>query len=101
MRMSSKYTTIKELVKGHKMSSINLMKVVGEFIKPKTLFRLESFLPYISLFYGDLMVVKIQINITKVLGPLDLFNKVINSGNWVPIPIYDFVRGFVINENSP
>jgi hypothetical protein len=35
MRMSSKYTTTKELVKGHNTSSINLMKVVGEFVKPK------------------------------------------------------------------
>jgi hypothetical protein len=33
--MSSKYTTTKELVKGLNTSSINLMKVVGEFIKPK------------------------------------------------------------------
>jgi hypothetical protein len=33
--MSSKYTTTKELVKGINTSSINLMKVVGAFIKPK------------------------------------------------------------------
>jgi hypothetical protein len=35
MRMSSKYTTTKKLVKGLNTSSINLMKVVGAFIKPK------------------------------------------------------------------
>jgi hypothetical protein len=35
MRMSSKYTTTKELVKGLNTSSINLMKVVGAFVKPK------------------------------------------------------------------
>jgi hypothetical protein len=35
MRMSSKYTTTKELVKGINTSSINLMKVVGEFVEPK------------------------------------------------------------------
>jgi hypothetical protein len=35
MRMSSKYTTTKELVKGLNTSSINLMKVTGAFIKPK------------------------------------------------------------------
>jgi hypothetical protein len=35
MRMSSKYTTIKELVKGLNTSSINFMKVVGAFVKPK------------------------------------------------------------------
>jgi hypothetical protein len=35
MRMSSKYTTTKVLVNGHKISSIILMKVDGEFVKPK------------------------------------------------------------------
>jgi hypothetical protein len=35
MRMSSKYTTKKELGKGLNTSSINLMKVVGAFFKPK------------------------------------------------------------------
>jgi hypothetical protein len=33
--MSSKYTTTKELVKGLNTSFINLMKVVGAFVKPK------------------------------------------------------------------
>jgi hypothetical protein len=35
MRMSSIYTTTKELVKGLNTSSINLMKVFGAFVKPK------------------------------------------------------------------
>jgi hypothetical protein len=35
MRMSSKYTTRKDLVKGLNTSSINLMKVVGAFVRPK------------------------------------------------------------------
>jgi hypothetical protein len=35
MRMSSKYTTAKDLVKGLNASSINLMKVAGVFVKPK------------------------------------------------------------------
>jgi hypothetical protein len=35
MRISSRYTTTKELVKGHNISSIILMKVVGSFFKPK------------------------------------------------------------------
>jgi hypothetical protein len=35
MRMSSKYTTTKDLVKGLKISSIILMKVVGEFVNRK------------------------------------------------------------------
>jgi hypothetical protein len=33
--MSSKYTTTNEFVKGRNISSIILMKVVGEFVKPK------------------------------------------------------------------
>jgi cyanate permease len=35
--MSSKYTTTKELVKGLNSSSTNLMKVVGAFVKPKSM----------------------------------------------------------------
>jgi hypothetical protein len=35
MRISSKYTTTKELVKGLNTSSINLMKMVGAFVKTK------------------------------------------------------------------
>jgi hypothetical protein len=35
MRMSCKYTTKKELVKGLNTSSINLMKMAGEFVKAK------------------------------------------------------------------
>jgi hypothetical protein len=33
--MSSRYTTTKELVKDHKILFIILIKVVGEFVKPK------------------------------------------------------------------
>jgi hypothetical protein len=40
MRMSSKYTTTKELVKVLNTSSINLMKVVGAFVNPKGMTRL-------------------------------------------------------------
>jgi hypothetical protein len=35
MRMSSRYTTTKVLVKGRRISSIILIKVVGAFVKPK------------------------------------------------------------------
>jgi hypothetical protein len=37
MRMSSKYTTTKDLVKGLNTSSINLMKFVGAFVKTKSM----------------------------------------------------------------
>jgi len=33
--MSSKYTTMNELVKGHKIFSISFMRVAGEFVNPK------------------------------------------------------------------
>jgi hypothetical protein len=35
IRMSSKYTTTNELVNGHKISSISLIKVEGAFFNPK------------------------------------------------------------------
>jgi len=35
IRISSKYTTTNELVNGHKMSSISLMKVGGAFVNLK------------------------------------------------------------------
>jgi hypothetical protein len=35
MRISSRYTTTKVLVNGHRISSIILMKVAGEFVRPK------------------------------------------------------------------
>jgi hypothetical protein len=62
--MSSKYTTTKELVKGLNTSSINLMKVVGAFVKPKGMtshskrpsLDLKGCLPYISWFDGNLVV---------------------------------------------
>jgi len=34
IKISSKNTTVYELVKGRKMSSISLMKVVGVFVNP-------------------------------------------------------------------
>jgi hypothetical protein len=48
MRMSFKYTTTKELVKGLNISSINLMKVVGAFVKPKGMTN-HSKIPYLDL----------------------------------------------------
>jgi hypothetical protein len=46
--MSSRYTTTKELVKGLNISSINLMKVVGAFFKPKGM-TIHSKRPYLDL----------------------------------------------------
>jgi hypothetical protein len=66
-----------------------------------TFFTLESSLPYISIFYGDLVVVKLQINITKVLGLLELVEKVVYSGNWVSILNCDFAQISIINTEFP
>jgi hypothetical protein len=57
----------------------------------KTLFGLESNLPYISLFYGDMVVVKIQFNLTEVLASLELVKKIFDLGNWVSILDCDFI----------
>jgi hypothetical protein len=87
MSISSRYETTKELVKGQNMFSINLIKFVGVFIKPKgmtihskipSVFRIESILPYISPFYWDLVVARVHINLTKVLVSLELVEKVVN-----------------------
>jgi hypothetical protein len=67
MRMSSKYTTTKVLVKGHRISSIILIKFVGAFVKPKGMtnhskrpsFDLKADLPYIYPFYWDLVVARL------------------------------------------
>jgi hypothetical protein len=37
------------------------------------------------------MVVRIQINLTKVIFPLDLIKEIIDSGNHVLVPDCDFI----------
>jgi hypothetical protein len=76
--MSSRYTTTKLLVNGHRISSIILMKVARAFVKPKGMtnhskrpsFDLKADLPYICLFYWDLVVARLQINLTEVFSPM-------------------------------
>jgi hypothetical protein len=51
----------------------------------KNFFSLECSLPYICLFYGDLVVVKLHINLIKVFGPLEMINEIVNLGNRVSI----------------
>jgi hypothetical protein len=57
----------------------------------KTLFGLEGSLPYICIFYWDLVVARLQINITEVFIPLELVKDIINSRNFVPVPDCDFI----------
>jgi hypothetical protein len=45
-----------------------------------TIFGLEGSFPYISLFYWDLMVVGLQINLIEVFIPLELVKEIVNQG---------------------
>jgi hypothetical protein len=53
------------------------------------------------MFYWDLVVYRIQINIAEVVGPRELIKEVINSGNQVLVSDCDFIQGLVINVESP
>jgi hypothetical protein len=56
-----------------------------------TFFGIEISLPYIILFHWDLVVARLQVNLTEKIGSLELVMKVINLGNWVRVPDCDFV----------
>ena len=81
MRMSSIYTITKVLVKVRRISSIILIKVVGARLQINLQIK----------FYWDLVVAKLQINITKVFGPCELIKEVADSGNRVPFFYCDFI----------
>jgi hypothetical protein len=49
------------------------------------------------LFYQDLVVVKLQINLTEVFGPRELIKDIVDSGNQVPVSDCDFIQGLIIN----
>jgi hypothetical protein len=57
----------------------------------KALFGLEGSLPYIGLLYCDLVVARLQINLTEVFGPIELVKEIINLGNWVLVSECDFI----------
>jgi hypothetical protein len=52
------------------------------------------------MFYWDLVVARLQINLIEVFGPRELIKEVLDSGNQVPVPDYDFIQGLVINVES-
>ena len=62
---------------------------------------LEGSLPYICLFYQDLVVAKLQINLTEVFSPPELIKEVVDSGNRVPFSDCDFIQSPIINAKSP
>ena len=47
------------------------------------------------------MVARFQINFAKELGSLELVKEVVNSRDQVPIPDYDFIKGSLIDTESP
>ena len=49
------------------------------------------------LFYWDLVVARLQINLTEVFGPCELIKEVVDLGNRVPVSDCDFIQGSVIN----
>jgi hypothetical protein len=65
-----------------------------------TFLGLEGGLPYICLFYRDLVVDKLHININEVFGPCELIKEVIDLGNQVPVSNCDFIQSLVINPES-
>jgi hypothetical protein len=67
----------------------------------KAFFRFEGCFPYISLFYQNLVVARLQINLTKELGTLKLIKKIINLGDQVSVLDNDLVQGSIINTESP
>ena len=52
------------------------------------------------MFYRDLVVDRLQINLTEIFGPRDLIKEVIDSGNRVQVSDYDFIQSSVINAES-
>jgi hypothetical protein len=107
--MSSRYTTTKVLVNGHRISSIILMKVAGAFVKPKGMtnhskrpsFDLKAIFHTSVCSIEDLVVARLQINLTEVFGPRDLIKEVVYSRNRVPVSDCDFIQSPIINVESP
>jgi hypothetical protein len=80
------------------ISFIILMKVAGEFFKPKGMTN-HSNRPSFDLkvvFYTyvcsmELVVARLQINLTEVFVPLEMIKEFVDSGNQVLVPECDFI----------
>ena len=51
----------------------------------------EGGIQYIYGLYWNLVIARLQIDLAKILGPLELIQKVTNLWDWIPIPDNDFV----------
>ena len=67
----------------------------------KSFLWLEGGIPYIFLFYRDMVVARLQINLTQVFVPHELIKEVIDLWNQVSFSYYDFIQSLVINAESP
>ena len=67
----------------------------------KTFLALKGSFLDISFLNWYLVVGQLQINLPKILAPLELVKKIINPWNWIPIPKYDFVESFRIRKHAP
>jgi hypothetical protein len=66
-----------------------------------TFFSLKGDLPHICMFYWELVVARLQINLNEVFVPHKLIKEVIDSGNRVPVSNRDFIQSPIINLESP
>jgi len=109
IRMSSKYTTTNELVNGHNMSSVSLMKVVGEFVNLKDMtnhskinsLTLKEVFDTSDGSIGTWWYPKFKSILLKYFTPFELVQKVINPWDQVPIPNDDLVQRLIVNTESP
>jgi hypothetical protein len=52
------------------------------------------------MFYRDLVIARLQINLTEAFGPHELIKEFIYLGNRVPVSDCDFIQSSIINAES-
>jgi hypothetical protein len=52
------------------------------------------------MFYWDLVVAILQINLTELFFPSEMIKEVVDSGNRVLVPDCDFIQGPIVNAES-
>ena len=74
------------------------MKVAGHFSTERhdqpfenALLGFNGSLPHIKGFNRHLVITRLQVNLTEILGPFEMVHKVIKLWDWVPIPDSDLV----------
>ena len=67
----------------------------------KALLVFEGSVPHIRGFNWYLVIPRLQVDLAKIFFPFELFQKVINPWDWVPIPDIDLVQRPIVNTESP